>query len=202
MPLNPLEINRFHSKTLRRFVVLLKKKQHSCRHFNSHLLHLLMLSPFRQTLLADLLILFTLYSSGSKEAQDLHTEGPGEERWSHPGAKWIFGAVSVSKRGGEPPLAFILIKTEFAFNWVATEFGYITRKHPFKLEAFPYCYCRNFFSNKYFNFNCFSVLQQCYNFVFTGLLGIKKRGMSCRSSTSMNMSKYTLFIDTTNHFKI
>lgn len=28
---------------------------------------------------AEFLILFTLCSTGSKEAQDLHTEGPGEE---------------------------------------------------------------------------------------------------------------------------
>lgn len=54
--------------------------------------------PQTNTWGAEFLILFTLCSTGSKEAQDLHTKGPGEEHWSHPGAQWVSGTVSVSTR--------------------------------------------------------------------------------------------------------
>lgn len=106
-----------HNGTLRKLVVHWKVK-----HLESQLLHSLMLFTLSTTWEAEFLILFTLCSIGSKEAQDLHTEGPGEEHWSHPGAQWVFGAVSVCYKGGishpfsSSPQIFILIKNEPAFK--------------------------------------------------------------------------------------
>lgn len=68
--------------------------------------------PTNDTRGSMFLILFTLCSAGSKEAQDLDTKGSGEEHWSHPGTQWISGTVSLLQEGEREaaPLAFILIR--------------------------------------------------------------------------------------------